>query len=216
MKKLLDKYAWSRVVLGALVAILGIILVVIAATNNDATKITKIICVIFGIYVSVLSGLAIVIALIVEGKKKTVISTTALAISLGVGLVFVIFSDKYAAAFQTVISYLVPMLLMTVGGVFLAQSIVEIVTKSEVKNWIPRIIFGAIFLALGIILIINVQDVIKWIYVVLGAVIVVSGIIWLVLGIIYLKNRNQVFKEMDKKAKEEEPKQVEVDLTSDK
>jgi len=200
MKKLLDKYSWSRILLGILVVALGVTLIIVSACNN-ASEMTKIICIIFGVYVSVLAALTLLVAFVVEGKNKSVFPGTAvIAVSLAIGLVFCIFSGEYAGVLETVVRTLVPMILICLGGAFVIQSIVEIASKMESKNWITRLVLGVLFTTLGIILICT-GSAVKWIYIILGVLLIVLGILWLVFGIIYAKNKRAVFKAA--KAREE-------------
>jgi len=199
MKKALNQYAWIRIVLGILVVALGVVLIIVSATNNDATKITKVICIIFGAYITLLSAVALIVGLAVEAKNRLVVPAAAIALVLSLGLVFIIFSNDYAAVLETIVRTLVPMIILVIGATLVIQSIIEIVAKMDSKAWIAKLVLGVLLVTLGIILLAT-GNTVTVIYVILGVLLVVLGILWLVFGIIYAKNKRKAFKEADANA----------------
>jgi len=203
MKKFLDKYPVVRIILGVALLILGVIFIIVTAVTENTADITKIFCIIFGAYCILGATIGLVISYVFEVKGKTLVNALPYALTLGVGIAFIVISGTTVV--PQVIETFVPIMALAAGGAYLIQTLIEIISKFAVKTWLSRLAIGLVLLACGIVLmVIGNNSVQKLIYFVLGIGVTVIGIVTIVFGSVYIYNEKKADKDKKEEPKEED------------
>ena len=89
MKKVLDKYAWSRLLIGIVVLLLGAALIVVSIVCN-AGEITKIFGFILGACFALAGVVGLIGSLAVEHKGETLVNIVPAGVCVGVGVALIV------------------------------------------------------------------------------------------------------------------------------
>lgn len=179
MKTLYDKYKWARFVIAALVITLGVIILILVASNKTA-DVAKTISLISGIFCFVYAALAFGFAIALESRNKLVVDTLSAGILAGIGMGLVWDGGAVGAGIiYILLDGFLPWILIFAGAFYVVQFIVEVANRYNPANWLFHLVAGAALLTVGIILEVK-HGATDFVFIMLGITIILVGILTLV------------------------------------
>ena len=181
MKRILEKYQWSQLVLGFILIALGVLTMIIAINKKEDCE--KTIFIVWSVVLFVIAAIIVGFDLIAFNKKAEFGGLITAGICIGIGI-FVLVNRNFI---QQVINTLLPYIIISIGGVLLLKTIILAVKRIHFKEWLLPFVVGVIFIASGIVFL--VVDDKSFIYIAVGILFIALGAVEIVGYITILVNR---------------------------
>ena len=178
MKALLEKYKWLRFLIGAALIALGIVTIIIAL--DKPSDIRRVLCVTWAVFCFIAGGFAILAELLGNPRSPFLGTFVSAGLTIGFGI-FLCWEngDVAAGVLLTLLTYLLPWVLVAVGGALLLKAV--FLLANGIRGLAPFFVLatGTTLLVVGLIIWFCKNDMEKFIYVTLGVLITVSGVLQL-------------------------------------
>lgn len=168
MKKIIDKFKWLQLLFGVIMVALGVLTIVLAINIKDDFE--KTVLIVWAAALFLIAFTIILFDFIAFYDKAEFSGLIASGLCVGIG-VFVLINKS---EISTIITTLLPYVLISIGGVLLLKTIVLAIRRISFKQWLLPFILAITFITSGIVFLVVKEGKVA-IYIVLGILFVVLG-----------------------------------------
>lgn len=222
MKKFFSNNKWMQIVVGTLMIIVGIIVVVLAASNHN--KLNAYLSILVAICLFIIGGLYICISLLLHPNElfSSSLVYASICIALGVTLCISVSANE-AEKLSNFLINTFAILFLSYGGICILKGIVIACTTKPIKvgAMVWNFVLGVICIISGVLILIYRSKAQQAIYMIVGLAICIFGLLNLGYGIygnlkpVHGNNNSTAVSKNVKKGKEKKKKKNDASTDSD-
>lgn len=186
MKALLERLTWVKIVEGSLLIILGILIAVLGGLYQEELSNVLAICIAVFLFVD---GLITLASFWLDPKANFNFTAVLGCLFITIGVVLCVISRE--DLISTLLTLIVAIMLLTVGGVYLVKAIIQIVIKAPLGWILVNFLIAVSGITLGIISLYYFQESLKITFILIGIAVTVLGVLDLTFAIIKYRNKKK-------------------------